>query len=253
VTTSSFSCVVLASLVVSQATGVVCADAPEEQIAIPSEDPEGFVSLFDGKTLSGWQAAEMHWWRVEDGAITAEITEEKPCTENQYLFCDVGEMRDFELKLVHRIVTEHDVNCGFQFRSEHYEGDDCKGYQVDNNTNTPWLARLYDEFGRHTLAWRGERTVFAAGGEKLVSKIVGAQGPPHFDLHEWHEYHLVCRGTRLTLKINGRLIAEVVDDDPEQHDLSGLLAMQLHSGPPMKVQFKHLRYRPLGKVGDSEQ
>jgi hypothetical protein len=228
-------------------------DNDDSKPAIPSDDPAGFVSLFDGKTLVGWQSAEIDRWRVEDGAITAEITADKPCDENQYLFCDVGVMHDFELKLVHRIVTENEVNCGFQFRSEHYEGDDCKGYQVDNNTNTPWLARLYDEFGRHTLAWRGERTVFAADGSRTTTKIDDAQGHAPFDLHDWHEYHLICRGTRLTLMVNGRLIAEVVDDDPEHHDLSGLLALQLHSGLPMKVQFKQIRYRPLEKDQTDEE
>jgi hypothetical protein len=112
-------------------------------------------------------------------------------------------MQDFELKLVHRIVSDHDVNGGFQFRSEHYQGDDCKGYQVDNNTKTPWLVRLYDEFGRHTLAWRGERTRFGEDGQKTTTEIAAAKGAPHFDLGQWHEYHLICRGTQLTLRVNG--------------------------------------------------
>ena len=211
----------------------------------PSEDGPGFVSLFDGKTLDGWTAADMSWWSVEDGAITAKITEQKPCTKNQYLFSDVGEMKDFELKLAHRIISPHNVNCGFQFRSEHYQDADCKGYQVDNNTGTPWLVRLYDEFGRHTLAWRGERAVFDENGNRTVTDIAKAKGKPHFDLAQWHEYHLICRGTKITLHVDGRLVAEAIDNDPKQHDLAGLLAMQLHSGPPMTVQFKDIRYKPL--------
>ncbi len=215
----------------------------------PSADAPGFVPLFDGQTLSGWTAADMSWWSVEDGAITAKITVEKPCDDNQYLFCDVGSMGDFELKLAHRIHSSHDVNCGFQFRSEHYEGDDCKGYQVDNNL--PDMIRLYDEFGRHTLALRGEHTVFHADGTKTTTAIPEAQGEPWFDLTQWHEYHLICRGPRLTLRVNGRLLAEVIDEDVAQRDLAGLLALQLHSGPPMTVQFKDIRWKRLTS-SDSE-
>lgn len=219
---------------------------------VRSTDGPGFVSLFDGKTLKGWKAADMSWWSVDKGAITARITEDKPCRDNQYLFSEAGIMGDFELKLAHRIVSEHKVNCGFQFRSEHFQGDDCKGYQVDNNTDTPWLVRLYDEFGRHTLAWRGQRTVFDETGGRTESEITEASGEPHFDLRQWHECHLICKGERLTLKVNGKLVAEVIDNDPQQRDLSGLLALQLHSGPEMTVQFKDIRYKPLVPTADTE-
>ena len=210
---------------------------------IPSKDGPGFVALFDGKTLKGWKAADMTWWSVENGAITGKITKEKPCRKNQYLFSEVGIMKDFELKLVHRIRSSHKVNCGFQYRSEHYKDGDCKGYQIDNNL--PDLIRLYDEFGRHTLAHRGERTVFDASGKKTTTKIPSALGKPWFDLTQWHEYHLICRGPKLTLLVNGRLVGEVLDNDPKNHDLTGLFALQLHSGPPMIVQFKDIRWNPL--------
>ncbi|MFV2067907.1 MAG: DUF1080 domain-containing protein [Pirellulales bacterium] len=230
---------------------LVAAEPDTAASPVRTQDGPGFVSLFDGKTLQGWTAADGSWWSVEEGAITAKITEKKPCKKNQYLFCQVGVMKDFELKLVHRIVADTGVNCGFQFRSEHYEGDDCKGYQVDNNTETPWLVRLYDEFGRHTLAWRGERAVFDVKGQRTTTEIVEATGPPHFDLRQWHEYHLICRGARLTLRVNGRLVAEVIDNDPNQRDLSGLFALQLHSGPVMTVQFRDIRYRRMPRDGES--
>lgn len=210
----------------------------------------GFESIFDGETLDGWQAADMRFWSVRDGAITAEITEEQPTGRNHYLVWQGGELGDFELKLTHRIVSPHNVNGGFQFRSEIFDGDipgDCRGYQVDNNKdpNTPWLVRLYDEFGRHDLALRGERTVFTPEGERQVHTLAEATGDAWFKLEEWHEYHLICRGPHLTLKINGRVAAQVSDYDPAQQDFSGILALQLHSGPPMKVQFKDIRIKRL--------
>ncbi len=209
------------------------------------EAHKGFVPLFDGNTLAGWKAADMSWWSVEEGAITARITDEKPCTENQYLFCEYGVMTDFELKLKHRLVSDHNVNGGFQFRSEHYEGDDCKGYQVDNNTKTDWLVRLYDEFGRHTLSFRGERTMFDEDGQITKSNIPEATGKADFDLGKWHDYHLICKGNTLTLYVNGKLMAEVIDNDPDHFDPAGLLALQLHSGKPMLVQFKDIWLKEL--------
>jgi hypothetical protein len=207
--------------------------------------PKGFMALFDGSTLNGWKAANMDWWTVENGAITAEITNEKPCKENQYLFCEYGVMEDFELRLTHRLVSEHNVNGGFQFRSEHYEGDDCKGYQVDNNTKTDWLVRLYDEFGRHTLAYRGKKTVFDEDGNICTTNLKKTLTDPHFELGEWHEYRLICKGNKLTLYVNGVLIAKVIDKDLKNKDLSGLLALQLHSGKPMKVQFKNIWFKKI--------
>lgn len=216
---------------------------------LPSlQDEAGFESIFDGKTFSGWQAADMSFWSIEEGAITAKITAEHPTDRNHYLVYQGGKLGDFELKLRHRILSAQEVNCGFQFRSEIFDGkitDDCRGYQVDNNTGTPWLVRLYDEHGRETLAWRGERTVFAADGQKVTTPIDGAGGPARFSLADWHEYHLICKGAALTLKVNGRVVAEVIDNDSQQQDLSGILALQLHSGPPMTVQFKDIRLKRL--------
>ena len=224
---------------------LMTARATQAQENNKQKPDDGFIDMFDGESLKGWQAADMSWWSVEDGAITARITKDKPCKENQYLFCEYGTMADFEIKLKHRLVSKHNVNGGFQFRSEHYEGDDCKGYQVDNNTETEWLVRLYDEFGRHTLAWRGERTVFDKDGNATTTKIPDVNKKAHFKLKKWHDYHLICKGNTLTLFVNGKLVAEVIDNDSANNDLSGLLALQLHSGKPMLVQFKDIWYKEL--------
>ncbi len=250
--TTFFACVGLYAGVVFSMS---CASAPEMPAGKPDPLPPvvleaGFESIFDGKTLDGWKAADMSFWSVEDGAITAKITKEHPTGRNHYLVYQGGALADFELKLRHRILSPHNVNGGFQFRSEIFDGDipdDCRGYQVDNNQdpNTPWLVRLYDEFGRHTLAFRGEKTVFAADGAKETERVAPADETAWFSLADWHEYHLSCRGPHLTVKVNGRMVAEVMDLDPKQQDFSGILAMQLHSGPPMTVQFKDLRIKRL--------
>jgi len=216
----------------------------------PAGADSGFVPLFNGTDLEGWETPNRSYWSVEDGAITAKITEENPCSVNQYLVYEKEELGDFELKLSFRMngwptAELPHINGGFQFRSTVIEGHDVAGYQVDNNLDTDWLVRLYDEHGRHTLAWRGERTTITDKGEFQVEEIAEAKGPAEFKLEEWHEYHLICNGPKITLKVNGKLMAEVIDNDPKQQEFTGVLALQLHSGPPMTVQFKDVRAKKL--------
>lgn len=206
---------------------------------------EGFTSLFDGKTLQGWETPDLSYWTVEDGAIVGRITKEHPCTINQYLVWAGGDMADFELKLQSRLNGDGGINNGFQFRSRVLPDHDVCGYQMDNNLQTPWLVRLYDEFGRHTLAMRGEKAWFAADGQRTASKLEEASGSAWFRLEDWHEYHLICVGSHLTLKVDGRLAAEVEDMDPRRRELQGALGLQLHSGPPTVVQFRHVRWKCL--------
>lgn len=206
---------------------------------------EGFQSLFDGRTLSGWKTPDLSYWTVEEGAITARITREQPCKVNQYLVWQGGALADFELKLKSRVNGEGGINNGFQIRSRLLPDHDVCGYQVDNNLQTPWLVRLYDEFGRHTLAMRGESAVFDAGGKRTVTKLAEAEGAAWFRLEDWHEYHLTCVGRRITLRVDGRLAAEVEDNDPKRCELQGILALQLHSGPTTTVQFKDIRLKVI--------
>lgn len=206
---------------------------------------DGFKPIFDGKSFAGWKCDKMSHWSIEDGALTAKITAENPLERNIYLIWE-GELRDFELKLKHRVFGSRSINCGFQFRSKELPDHDVAGYQVDNNLDTPWLVRLYDEFGRHDLAFRGEKTVFDEKGQATKSPLTEAQGEPWFKLEEWHEYHLICKGPSITLYIDGRLIAAVEDNDPAQQDFAGILGLQLHTGPtPTTAQYKDIRLKVL--------
>lgn len=206
---------------------------------------EGFSPIFDGRSLSGWHSPDLSWWSVEDGAITGRIPPGRPCATNQYLVWQGGDLADFELKLQSRLSGEGAINNGFQFRSRVLPDGDVAGYQMDNNLQTDWQVRLYDEFGRHTLAWRGQRTVFDLDGRRTSSPLEEGSGPAWFRLEDWHEYHLTCIGPRLTLRVNGRLAAEVEDHDRRRADPQGALALQLHSGPPTLVQFRDIRLKTL--------
>lgn len=208
-------------------------------------DDSGFVPIFDGKTLTGWESPDMSYWSIEEGAITGRITPEHPCTVNQYLVWEGGALDDFELKMNYRMFGASASNGGFQFRSALLPGHDIAGYQMDNNLQTDWLVRLYDEHGRETLAWRGQRTAIGPDGAVNTVSLPEAGGPAPFRLEEWHEYRLVCCGAHISLYVNGQLMADVVDDDPAQRDRSGILGLQLHSGDPVTVQFKDLLLKRL--------
>ena len=224
----------------------ILAAAPRgAQSAVAKEDG-GFQPIFDGKTLDGWESPDMSYWSVDEGAITGRITEAHPLKVNQYLVWRQP-MGDFELKMKFRMFGSRGVNGGFQFRSRLLPGHDMAGYQMDNNLDTPWMVRLYEEHGRHTLAFRGKKALIDAEGKNAQSDIVGAGGPSWFRLEQWHEYHLVCQGPHLILYVNGRLAAEAIDGDVKHQALSGLLGLQLHSGPPTTVQFKDIQLRTLAK------
>ncbi len=211
---------------------------------------DGFVSIFDGRTLAGWQGQDMSFWTVEDEAITGTISPEHAPPMNQYLVYQGGLVENFELKLDFRLTgsTTPNTNGGFQFRSRRLPNGDVAGYQVDNNFGQPWKVRLYDEFGRHDLALEGERSRFDELGKRHVQPLTMQAGAREFELDQWHEYHLIADGNKLSLAINGKLVAECTDDDPQQFEPGGVLAMQLHTGPPMKAQFRNLRLKTLPRV-----
>lgn len=204
-----------------------------------------FKPIFDGGSLTGWQTHEPAYWTVEDGAITGRITKDRPCNTNQYLVWAGGELADFELKLKSRLNGEGGINNGFQFRSRLLPDHDVCGYQVDNNLKTDWLVRLYDEYGRHDLAFRGERAIFDQNGERTVARIHEPADPAWFKLEDWHEYHIICVSNKITLSVDGRLACEVEDNDPRRRELQGIFALQLHSGPPTVVQFKDIQLKIL--------
>jgi len=214
------------------------------------EQDAAFQSIFDGRSLAGWSPRNADYWRVEDGAITAQITRDHPCSSNQYLVWTGGELADFELKLECRLNGEGGINGGFQFRSRLLPDHDVCGYQVDYNLKTDWLVRLYDEFGRHDLALRGERAAFDSNGVRTVERMDSARSPAPFRLEDWHEYHLTCIGPKISLRVNGQLVAEVEDNDPRRAEPQGVLALQLHSGPPTVAQFRNIRLKVL-KAADT--
>lgn len=209
------------------------------------QEAKSFRSIFDGESLQQWKATDDSYWTVEEGAITGTISPQHPCPQNQYLVWQGGELADFELKITSRLTGEGAINNGFQFRSRQLPDGDVCGYQVDNNLRTPWLVRLYDEYGRHDLALRGQMTTFSAEGKRETTPLDEVAEEPWFRLEDWHQYHLICRGTTITLYVDQQLVAKVVDEDHRRQDRQGILALQLHSGPTTRVQFKDIQLKIL--------
>jgi len=206
----------------------------------------GFKPLFDGKTLEGWKAPDMSYWSVEDGAITARSSDQHPVTANQFLVWQLGELDDFELKLKYRISGTPEANSGIQIRSRVAPDGHAIGYQADIDLAGQWAGALYDEQGRGMLAQRGQKAVIDVDGKITHTAIPDAEALlANIKKDDWNDYHIIARGNHIILEINGKATADVTDNDPKEHDFSGVLALQLHAGPPMNVRFKDIMLKRL--------
>lgn len=205
---------------------------------------EGFVSIFDGKTLEGW-TGDSSLWRAEDGMIVGETKENSPIEYNQFLTWAEGEVDDFELKVEFKIESG---NSGIQFRSFALESPNAVGgYQADIDAAGKWSGTCYGEKFRGILAKRGESVVIGENGKPGKVESVGdpEELGEFVKAGEWNEYHIVARGFTIIQKINGQLMSRVEDADADTRRRAGLLAFQLHKGPPMKVSFRDVRLKRL--------
>ncbi len=224
----------------------LCSSLPSDLAPVkPAE--AGWRRIFDGKTLNGWTAPDMTYWTVEDGAITGTVTPEHRPPENQFIVWQGGTVEDFELRFKFRVFGEK-ANSGMQLRSRVMERGLVHGYQADIARTGPYLGGIWDEYGsRRSLAARGEKNVIDESGKKTVTKFADPDKlVPGFDFERWNDYEIVARGTHVTLKINGKMTAELEDRETGKAASSGVLAMPVIP-EPMKVQYKDIRLKMLGK------
>jgi hypothetical protein len=217
-----------------------------------ADSEAGFESIFDGKTLNGWEGDPVYW-RVENGAIVGEIAPDKLVKQNSFIIWRGGETRDFELKMDYRISAGG--NSGINYRST--ELPDIKwamrGYQCDLDGQTRNKAPLrhtgqnYEERGRTFIALRGQATRLETGKKPVLIGSVGdiEELVSVMKSDDWNAVHLIARGNVMTHLINGRVMCIVVDDDTQNRRLDGLLGMQVHVGPPMKVEFRNIRIKKM--------
>jgi hypothetical protein len=200
-------------------------------------------SLFNGKDLTGWDA-NPEFWRVEDGCIVGQTTAEKPTKGNTFCIWRGGELDDFELLISFKIIGG---NSGIQYRSRDLGKWVIAGYQADFEAGDGWGGTNYEEKGRGVLAKRGQKTTITAEGKVEVTGAVGEPAAIQAIIkkEEWNTYRIVARGNHLQQYINDTLTADVTDHHLDKRALAGLLALQLHAGPPMQVFFKDIQLKRL--------
>jgi hypothetical protein len=214
--------------------------------ALAMDDHAGFESIFDGKTLKGWDG-DPQFWRAENETIIGESTAEKPVKLNTFLIWRGGQPKDFELKLEFKMSS---TNSGVQYRSVELPEVGkwvMKGYQADIDFNNQFTGQLYEERGRGFLAMRGQMTQIAPGGKKriIANLRTGDDLKALIKANDWNQVHIIARGNVLTHIFNGHLMAQAVDDDPAGRAMSGLLGFQMHVGPPMKLELRNIWLKNL--------
>lgn len=238
----------------SMATGLTFAVVSTLSASAQQTD-DGFVSLFNGKDLSGWDG-DSRFWRVEDGAIVGETSEENKAPHNTFLIRSGESYGDFELRFSYQVKN---YNSGVQYRSQVHDDYVVSGYQADFEDQwhdggvDKFSGMFFDEKGRMFLGQRGEAVIVknAAEGEKKpqIEKVGSVGDAAELEKvirrDDWNEYAIIARGFQFTHIINGRVMAIGWDEDTANRQAEGIFAFQLHSGPPMQIKVKDIRVRKL--------
>jgi len=221
------------------------------QPALVSGAEPGFVTLFDGKDLAGWEG-NPKLWSVKDGAITGQTTAENPAKGNTFLVWTNGTLADFELRCSFRLVpgdAQGFGNSGIQYRSKVVNPANwvVHGYQADMEAGPTYTGILYEEGKRGIMAERGEKVVWDKDGKKQVVGSVGDAAAIQASIKkgDWNDYVIIAQGNHLQQFVNGKQTIDVVDEEEAKRAMTGVLALQLHAGPPMMVQFRNIRLKKL--------
>jgi hypothetical protein len=209
-------------------------------------DESGYQAIFDGKTLAGWEG-DPKYWRVEDGVLMGEVTPETLLKTNSFLIWRAGTTKDFELKVEYRISDKG--NSGINYRSVEVPGVPwgMRGYQADIDGPNRYTGQNYEERGRTFNAMRGQITHIRTGHK---AEVIGSLGElkdlaAFIKTNDWNEYHLIVRGNMLIHILNGHVMSVVIDDDTENRRFDGQLGVQVHVGPPMKIEYRNFRIKNL--------
>lgn len=223
-----------------------------------AEDPV----LFNGKDLTGWEG-KPELWSVKDGCITGQTLPDpdapgKSLLKGNTFLISKTEVSDFELTFKYKIVDANGKgegfgNSGVQYRSKIVDPANfvVAGYQADFEVGKTYSGILYEEKGRGILAKRGQKVVVKEGEAPNKPKLevtgeVGKSEDIQAAIHpaDWNEYKIVAKGNHLQHFINGQQTIDVTDETAIGAK-SGVLALQIHAGPPMTVQFKDFKITSL--------
>lgn len=210
----------------------------------------GFERIFDGRTLADWDG-DPTYWSVEDGSMVGTVTPETLLDRNTFIIWRGGELADFDLRLEYRITDSG--NSGINYRSIEVPGVSyaLRGYQTDIHGGDLYTGNVYEERGRTFLALRGQKTLVEPGEVARVVEYFGSAADLQSWVRKqdgWNDVRIVARGGRVQQYINGRLFADVIDNDVIAGRRKGLLGVQVHVGPPMKVEYRDIRVKRLGEA-----
>lgn len=248
--------VVAVSLASATANFCLKAQQAERYVAKQSDRPQpgegdepGFRSIFDGRTLEGWEG-DPRYWRAADGIMTGEITPETVIKSNTFVIWRGAEPGDFELKVDYRITAGG--NSGVNYRSVIVPDQvtpanrfAMRGYQCDIDGLNRYTGNNYEEKGRLFLAVRGELTHVTGTRLPVVLSSLGDNRELAARIQDdWNAVHIIARGNTLLHIINGQLMTVVIDDDPSRQR-EGLIGVQVHVGGPMRVDYRKWRIRMI--------
>ncbi len=232
----------LVAMMIGILVSLACA---EEKPASDSNVEPGFIPIFNGKDLSGWDG-DPRLWSVQDGAIRGQTTQEKAAKRNTFCIWRGGKLKNFVLKIKFRI---QNGNSGIQYRSKDLGNWSVGGYQAEVCNQQGKVGFLYDEGGRGWMARVGELMVVDKDGKKhVVSKVADSNAlikAGYYKEKDWNEYTIIVRGNHFVHVLNGFQTIEMIDSDPKGRAMEGILALQIHTGPPMTVEFKDIRIKHL--------
>lgn len=212
-------------------------------------------SLFNGEDLGDWKGDE-RFWSVDGGAIIGQTSKDNPAPHNTFLSYTGGEFSDFVLTFQYRV---DGFNSGMQYRSKQNDDFMVAGMQADFEAKwhdgdvDKFTGMYFEEEGRMFMGQRGDAVIVnpsPAGTKKADVTKVGNVGD-HMQLadvikrDDWNDYTIVANGETSIHIVNGRVMSIGIDKDKNNRRDSGILAIQLHSGTPMKIQVKDIKIREL--------
>jgi hypothetical protein len=206
----------------------------------------GFIKIFNGKNLQGWEGDSLYW-RVENEILVGEVTAATILKRNSFIVWKNEQPADFELKVDYR-VSAHG-NSGINYRSVLVNSTPfaLKGYQADIDGENNWSGQNYEERGREFLALRGQKVIIENDQKPFVIGNLGSKDSLQAFIHkeDWNTYHLIVKSHRMLHYINGVLMSDVTDNDKANRTNKGYIGVQVHVGPPMKIEYRNFMLKKL--------
>jgi Domain of Unknown Function (DUF1080) len=209
-------------------------------------DKDGFTQIFDGKTFTGWDG-DTSVWHIDSGSVIGEVTPTKQIKTNSFLIWRAEKPSDFEFKAEYRISAGG--NSGVQYRSEEVKDVPyaVKGYQADIDGANTYTGQNYEERGRGFLAMRGQKAKLETNQKPIIIDSVGNSDSlkTHIKVDDWNEVHIIAKGNDMKHYVNGILMSETIDNDTVNRKADGIIGLQVHVLPSMKVEYRNIKYKKL--------